>query len=1272
MHKCFFERRITHYNRQWYCCLCETTLQNFKEAQHHSENAHSTIDTQTSYFLNKFDTLTIKNCKILIYHGIVIRDIQQDLYFCVHCQCLISTLHNCYQHLKKKAHQKYMSTISKHSTNEQQNLQHTTNKQSNICVDVKNSTETNVQSICENKLKTDSSNNSAQTASGTIASVPYALLQEAETYKHFLMQHTVHYGQWYCCLCECMFQSLTDMLCHSQEIHPDIGTQISNFREKSNESMNEGLISQELSNHEVAMKNMPQDYFCVPCQRSIPSLDHFHQHSIGKMHKHAIISNEKCINTNTAPEEPANKRQDVNNDKIDDKDISVNASNENDSIGSLPSNFRKEEKGAVSLKSCNENTITAIQLNNTKFDGTLWPQYTCTETAAEYTCDLCNKRVEENDIISHEIIVHQSGMMCSMRYIHDWLPAIKDFNVAIRYPLFRCSFCNEIIHGVLALSVHFVKHEHKENVESFINIKRRDYDSCKDVQINVEPLEFLNIIFFENNGGTLQVKEQPVMRIKNHCTTGYKNSIKKLICFACSYNVKNTRDVINHLCTTLEHLEHFKSISLTYNYLLDISISKEHSSNEAREIKFLTSREDISIDNGSLQKHNINETQINTEQCNNHNLLSTVNTNNKNDGLRQNKEKTSGFFTSFDIFTEINTSIKHINLPRAENNSVKKLSTEFNKTNNLNRYNKMYKSEFLDFEEIMFACNERKLKEMKQNLEFFVPHFDIMLCLVCNDPQLCNAQMIYEHINSEEHITQFVKLQKNKEHLELLKELMQPINVRYARCFACNKDVHGRSNNASNSLDYKYHTHFSSHKKAFLRIREQFLNQTERILEEFQNLWYNIQYFACVKCDMRFKQKISFLEHLDNVQHKRVLKNKDNSMFDFCLTCATLWYKNENCAKDFCTSYRKHCQKETHRYLQKSYGFAVTSLPQSLKKLLENVNKTAAILFESSDNVLKKDHKAIQLTNALKHIFKTHRLPVEVCMSGSRVTGLALPHSDIDIYVNFGDQCTEPKLIKSRSKQIRDCLRADNDNWDIMLTLDNSRTPLINVKHRLTGLQCDISFMNGLSVENSLFIKSFNMGYPPCRKLTLFLKKWLSMGHLTGSTGIKNYALVWLVIFYLQIKFKAPSIATLIKSHNWSKITSEWKTGVANTIPIDIPELPIHELLIGFFEYYESFNYARFVVCPLLGETCEKRTFAEVSTLPNSMEHYIAQLKNTKREFFRIDSSMCVQDPFDLSHNLTKAVPILTLKRFKQYCNASLSILRNVSLKEKKLNNIVL
>ncbi|XP_077264371.1 uncharacterized protein LOC143898644 isoform X1 [Temnothorax americanus] len=1311
MYQRFFERGITRYNGRWYCYPCKTTLQNLTEAQRHSEEAHSTISTQTSGFLNKFVTLRNKGYRMLLQHGIV-RDTQRD-YFCIYCQCSISSLHYFYQHSKEQNHQKYMKSILKRSTNEQQNSRDkTNNKQSNTFVNVENSTEhmnkSKMQPICENKLIKDGTNDSTQTASRIIESAPCALMQEVKTHKHFL---------------DSAFQSFTDLMRHSQEAHSDVNPQISGFWEKSIESS--GIIRRKLLNHERAMQDMPEEYFCKLCQCPIPSLDHCQQHLNGKRHKCMIESNEK--DNTIIPEDLGNKQQNVNKNTTDNQDISVNAFDGNDSIRNLQSNFRTEEESTVSVKSYNEDsindgvlqikrridimtyccfcdafiyktignnheidtlhsavlsklkifnreaactinleeekkTIRPIQLNSKKFDGTAWPEYT--ETAAKYTCDHCNKVIEEDDIINHEITVHKSDMTSSMKYIYDWSSTTRDFNITIHYPLFRCSFCNEIIHGVLSLSNHFLTFKHKENIKSLTDIKRREDDSCKDIQIYLEPFEFLSIISFENNGGTVQIMEQPVIYIKNHYTTFCENTIENkfiYVCLACSYNACETHKILDHLCKTSKHLKHFKNIFLTYNYIHNVSVSKDLSTNGTREIESQVSKEDISIDNGSFVKHNISETQVNAELCHNNSSIAAANISSRNDESCQNEENDSGLFISLDIFEEIDTSVKYINVPFRAHLMNKK---SVNKITKSDRYNKAYSRKFLEFEEVMFACNERKLKEMKSHLQFFVPHLDKMLCLVCNgSPQLCSAQAIYEHINCVGHVRQFEKLHENKEHLELLKELIQPLRDSSAKCFACNKILNKRKSCKNDNVYFKNHTHFPSHKNA----REQLLGKAVRVLEEFQNLWYDIQYFACVECGKRFKRKITFLEHLD-AAHRKVLNNKDNSMFDFCLTCATLWFKNESCAEDIRMSYQAHCHQQTHQYLRKTNDLAVTSLPQSLQNLLKNVNGTAADLFKLSVDV-KNDRKVNQLTDALRHIFKTHRLPVEVHTFGSRVTGLALPNSDIDVYLNFGDERTEPELIKSRSEQIQDCLRADHENWDIELTLDRSRTPLIKVKHRPTKLQCDISFINGLSVENSKLIKSFNRAYPPCQKLTLFLKKWLSLGGLSGPDGITNYALVWLVIFYLQIKFAAvPNIAALIESHNQSKIVSGWETGVGDTILINLPKLSIRDLSLGFFEYYGSFNYMHSVICPLLGKTCPKKAFAEVSTLPNSMAPYVTKLRNEKPEYFRIDSHMCVQDPFDLSHNLTKAVPVLTLKCFKHYCNESLSVLRNVtatSLKKK-------
>lgn len=102
------------------------------------------------------------------------------------------------------------------------------------------------------------------------------------------------------------------------------------------------------------------------------------------------------------------------------------------------------------------------------------------------------------------------------------------------------------------------------------------------------------------------------------------------------------------------------------------------------------------------------------------------------------------------------------------------------------------------------------------------------------------------------------------------------------------------------------------------------------------------------------------------------------------------------------------------------------------------------------------------------------------------------------------------------------------------------------------------------------------------------------------------------------------------------------------------------QLLRGFFTFYGNFNYKDYVICPLIADTVEKKDFIDILKLPKAMNLYVEYIQESaKNTGFRIDSAMCIQDPIELSHNLTKAVDPLTLRAFKQYCKLSVNILNN-------------
>lgn len=123
-----------------------------------------------------------------------------------------------------------------------------------------------------------------------------------------------------------------------------------------------------------------------------------------------------------------------------------------------------------------------------------------------------------------------------------------------------------------------------------------------------------------------------------------------------------------------------------------------------------------------------------------------------------------------------------------------------------------------------------------------------------------------------------------------------------------------------------------------------------------------------------------------------------------------------------------------------------------------------------------------------------------------------------------------------------------------------------------------------------------------------------------------------------------------------------WQTGVSYKFSArDTSEFPFIKLLLGFFIFYAEFDYRSKIICPLLGKTIERKIFTDLTLLPNDMAPYVQYLKNTKNPKLFCLSPMCVQDPFNLSDNLTVMVKKSTLNNFRIFCSKSAEILTDSS-----------
>ncbi|KDR09603.1 uncharacterized protein LOC110838598 [Zootermopsis nevadensis] len=194
---------------------------------------------------------------------------------------------------------------------------------------------------------------------------------------------------------------------------------------------------------------------------------------------------------------------------------------------------------------------------------------------------------------------------------------------------------------------------------------------------------------------------------------------------------------------------------------------------------------------------------------------------------------------------------------------------------------------------------------------------------------------------------------------------------------------------------------------------------------------------------------------------------------------------------------------------------------------------------------------------------------------GSRVSGLALHDSDLDVFLDTGDMYGGKQ---NQESAIQELIVSSTGNRLInhpeccnVQEIRNARTPIVKFFYKPIETQCDVAFSHGLGCENTMLIKFYLSLDPRVRPVIIFLKHWAHIHQLIGQSKITNYALAWLVIFYLQkvSGFGLPTVRVLHKLHKGpEKLIAGWECSF-NVNKLKIPRINnsqrILQLLHGFF-----------------------------------------------------------------------------------------------------------
>jgi len=282
-------------------------------------------------------------------------------------------------------------------------------------------------------------------------------------------------------------------------------------------------------------------------------------------------------------------------------------------------------------------------------------------------------------------------------------------------------------------------------------------------------------------------------------------------------------------------------------------------------------------------------------------------------------------------------------------------------------------------------------------------------CLVCDMIiQVCQYKDIRKnlcrHIRSKKHIHQlsmmveddkkFVNREKfNK--LTLAREYIVIKNAESVKCLLCDsKNLPCMIKKDEPSL----HEHITSdtHIDAKISWELPIQNALQFIHDQFQSQ-YNAKSHRCDFCHYESPSEHCFMKHLRVSYHMTrlmdILDYTTKFKYYFCNVCLILWFGSIDIGN-------YHHEQIEHKQIV-MYGPLINDIPEEVIQFLEISGQNGEALLNHSNHIYNDEMINLVLYNFETDLGKY--IPnLKVYPFGSRISGLALPGSDIDVFLDCG------------------------------------------------------------------------------------------------------------------------------------------------------------------------------------------------------------------------------------------------------------------------------
>lgn len=164
--------------------------------------------------------------------------------------------------------------------------------------------------------------------------------------------------------------------------------------------------------------------------------------------------------------------------------------------------------------------------------------------------------------------------------------------------------------------------------------------------------------------------------------------------------------------------------------------------------------------------------------------------------------------------------------------------------------------------------------------------------------------------------------------------------------------------------------------------------------------------------------------------------------------------------------------------------------------------------------------------------------------------------------------------------------------------------------------------------------------------LAKILKYWAKVHDCAGKNRISNYAIVWMLLFYLQ-QLPVPILPPIAEFQK--RLPPYLVNGYNFSFDDRLPNHTMNqnrcsELLMGFFKFYKNFDFSTQVICPLFGKAVRKTDIFE-KKLPEFQRYHEMLHLNPNLSPMQLNKCICIQDPFEITHSISGVIALLEFQK---------------------------